>query len=152
MKKYRNTDDSNAINKAITNITTVPVLGVHGIVVDETIVQTILISPLAADTPDNSQIVIDEISIANLTTITANDTNYWTFQIHNETDSLDLLVAAKTTKSTGGSTMTAKTIYNLGTLQNATLGCGKVIEFQATKSSSATDITNLICSITWHWA
>ena len=87
------------------------------------------------------------------TGVTANDTNYWSFQLRNTTASVDLYAAAKTTKVTGGTAITAGTVYDLaGTLQNSTPAAGDVLQFQITKTASATTMTTVSVELTYKQA
>lgn len=99
--------------------------------------------------PDGCEAEIEKFSFATETSITANDTNYWSFQVANLTDTKDLLSAAQTTKATGGSGITADTVWEITPDQNTTLGAGKILELQVTKAASATTMAE--CSITVHW-
>jgi len=97
-------------------------------------------------------VTIDDVIIVTETTITAHDANFWSFQIADLTNSTNLLAAAKTTKATGGTAITGDTAYRITPDQNnTTLGAGTVIEFQATKASSATTAEALAVIVRWHW-
>lgn len=90
---------------------------------------------------------ITEINIVVETTITANDTNYWTVQIRNLTGSNNLLATAQNTKAAGGGTMTADAVWGITPDQNATIASGAVIELQATKFSSGSNWVRAIVTV-----
>jgi hypothetical protein len=87
------------------------------------------------------------------TAITANDTNYWTFALANKgtdgTGTAALLAAtdANTTKATGGAGIAAYTnrALTLGAAADLDIEAGSVLEFSATKASSAANLVQ--CSI-----
>jgi hypothetical protein len=90
------------------------------------------------------------------TAITANDTNYWTFALTNKGAAGDgstaMLAAsdANTTKSTGGSGITAYVARALtihGTAGNLAVTPGHVLEFSATKAASGANLVELVVEL-----
>ena len=84
---------------------------------------------------------IDQVSIVSDTAVSASDTNYYSFQAQNLTQAEALLASAVTTKSTGGTAITADAPYELGPDQNTVIDDGDVIELQITETGTATDLT-----------
>lgn len=85
---------------------------------------------------------ITAVKSAVITGITANDTNYWTEQLTNATQSKTLLAGsdANTTKATGGAGYTANTYrsFNLtATTADRVVAKNDVLTFTLTKSASA---------------
>lgn len=90
--------------------------------------------------------VID-IKIGVGTTVTANDTNYWTFSLVNlgaagsGTDEIFLETSdADTTKATGGQTLTADTIADFAVSATPTFAKDDVLKLTLTKAASATTL------------
>lgn len=93
--------------------------------------------------PQNMTILTAQLTAT--TSITANDTNYWTFAMTNTTASKSLLLATdvNTTKATGGSGITANTLRSLSltsTTADLTVAKGDLVTFTFTKTSSASNI------------
>ena len=84
---------------------------------------------------------IDQVSIVSDTAVTASDTNYYSFQVQNLTASLALLSGAQTTKTTGGTAITADAPYAVAPDQNQVVSDGDVLELQITETGTATDLT-----------
>jgi hypothetical protein len=82
--------------------------------------------------------------------ISANDSNYWTFTITNKgadgtgtTELLSNTAGINTTKSTGGFSLTAYKLQALTlTAANTTVTAGQVLLFTATKTGSASNLTD----------
>lgn len=92
-----------------------------------------------------SEVVIKQITLLVETTVTANDTNYWSFQVKNITKVVPtLLSAAVTTQATGGATMTAYVKFDLNPDQYLYLAPNDVLELVATKTASASNLVNLV--------
>ncbi len=83
---------------------------------------------------------IDEVSLVSDTTVAANDTNYYSFQVQNVTRSQALLSAAKTTRVTGGQAITLNVPYKLSPNQNTVINAGDVLQLQVTETGTATDL------------
>lgn len=77
--------------------------------------------------------------VSDTATSSSNGTNKWTFQVSNQTATVNLCSTAKTTN---GSEMAEDTAYSLGVDQNLTINANDVLELQITKSASPTDLTN----------
>ena len=84
---------------------------------------------------------IDDVQVVSDAGVTANDTNYYSFQVQNLTANLALLSSAKTTKVTGGTAITGDTPYSLAPNQNQVVSDGAVLELQVTEAGTATDLT-----------
>ena len=84
---------------------------------------------------------IDQVSVLSDTAVAASDTNYYSFQVQNLTQAESLLASAVTTKTTGGTAITADAVYELGPDQNTVIDDGDVIELQVTETGTATDLT-----------
>jgi len=139
----------NAINNGIAART-------HQIVIPVTLSATITYQILLP-----SQITqITSIYLLTSTALAVDGTNYWSFQILNVTDSASLQsgtgpttpTGARLTASTytGGTATVANTPYSMALDQNAgdlvtTIASGKVIQFIATKTGTAANLTN--CSL-----
>lgn len=85
---------------------------------------------------------ITAIKSAVITSITANDTNYWTEQVTNATQSKTLLAGsdANTTKATGGAGYTANTYRSFtltATTADRVIAKNDVLNITLTKSASA---------------
>lgn len=78
------------------------------------------------------------------TALAIDGTNYRSFQLTNVTDSEDLIATALTT-FTGGTAITADTIYALTPDQNNQLDAGDVLELVQTKTASPTALEE--CSV-----
>jgi hypothetical protein len=85
---------------------------------------------------------IDQVSVVSDVAVAASDTNYYSFQVQNLTQAESLLASAKTTKTTGGTAITADAVYELGPDQNTVIDDGDVIELQVTETGVATDLTS----------
>lgn len=143
---FYNTNDR--VDASQKNITTIPL----GAAVSATGEQTLLVSPSAALFPEGAKyVVIDEVLITLDTTVTADNTNYWDFQIVNKTASVNLLATAQDTTITAGSTITANEAWSIVPDQNASIGAGNIIELNFTKHSSGANLTNCSATIVWHW-
>ena len=95
--------------------------------------------------------IIVAVRLTVKTTIAANDTNYWTMQIVNNTGPVNLCSSAPTTKATGGTAMTSDTAWSLGVDQNLTLAAVDVLQWTATKTSSANALVNPTCTVVYYW-
>lgn len=89
---------------------------------------------------------IQAVKLLVKTTITANDTDYWTFTMTNNTGTVTLLASsdANTTKATNGSGITAYTLRSL-TLHGSNslvIAAGDVCYLTATKSGSAANLVD----------
>jgi len=80
----------------------------------------------------------------NDATIATNDTNYWTVQLTNLTQANNLAATAQNTKTTGGTAITANTVWDLAVDQNLTMAANDVLEMVFTKSSSATSLSEVV--------
>lgn len=98
---------------------------------------------------------ITAIKLAVNTTVSAHDTNFWTFAVTNRTSGAGttvLLTAsdANTTKATGGSALTAYTARSMtltGTTADLNVSAGDLITLTATKDASASNLVDLTASI-----
>ena len=88
---------------------------------------------------------IQAVSLVSDTSVAANDTNYWTFNLTNTTTAVDYV--AKTTKVTGGSAITANVAYSLGTVTGTMPVVNDCIEFKATLTLAGTTITQAAVTI-----
>jgi len=112
----------------------------------------IFVAPLANETPAGMVVKIDKVYLTEETGVAANDTNYWTFQLTTKTPTaVNLVATAPTTKSTGGTAMTANTPWVITPDQNQVLLPGCVIELVATKAASAANLDELSATVLWHW-
>lgn len=84
---------------------------------------------------------VDRVAVISDTGVPASDTDYYSFQVQNLTRGNALLSAAKTTRATGGSAITADTPYYLGPDQNQVVYDGDVLELQVTETGTAADLT-----------
>lgn len=84
---------------------------------------------------------IDQVCLVSDTAVAANDTNYYSFQVQNLTQSEALLSSAQTTQATGGTAITADTPYAVTPDQNQVISDGDVLELQVTETGVATDLT-----------
>jgi len=84
---------------------------------------------------------IDQVYLVSDTAVAANDTNYYSFQVQNLTQSEALLSSAQTTQATGGTAITADTPYAVAPDQNHVISDGDVLELQVTETGTATDLT-----------
>ena len=84
---------------------------------------------------------IDQVYLVSDTAVAANDTNYYSFQVQNLTQSEALLSSAQTTQATGGTAITADTPYAVTPDQNQVISDGDVLELQVTETGVATDLT-----------
>lgn len=95
---------------------------------------------------------IISFSLVSTAAVTKSDTNYWTFSSQNRNSTTGLGTTAlfattpagtNTTKSTGGTAIVANVLYpfSLTTANVRAVAGGSVINFTATKTSSATTIT-----------
>lgn len=84
---------------------------------------------------------IDQVSIVSDIGVAASDTNYYSFQVQNLTQSESLLASQKTTQSTGGTAVTADAPYELNPDQNQVVSDGDLIELQITETGVATDLS-----------
>lgn len=93
----------------------------------------------------------DIILISDTSTTSSDNSNKFTFQVANLTQSENLLATAKTTY---GAEITGDSPYSLTPTQhNSGLAFGDVIELQITKTGSPTDLTNAVVAlaIQWEW-
>lgn len=99
---------------------------------------------------------IARVSIAVGTTVSANDTNFWTFALVNKeaggagTTATLAATDANTTKATGGSAITADIKRNLtlhGTAGNLNTAAEDVLVFTATKTASAANLVEATLAI-----
>jgi hypothetical protein len=84
---------------------------------------------------------IDQVSIVSDIGVTASDTNYYSFQVQNLTQSESLLASQKTTQSTGGTAITADSPYELNPDQNQVVSDGDLLELQVVETGIAEDLT-----------
>ena len=84
---------------------------------------------------------IGQVCLVSDTAVAANDTNYYSFQVQNLTQSEALLSSAQTTQATGGTAITADTPYAVTPDQNQVISDGDVLELQVTETGVATDLT-----------
>lgn len=84
---------------------------------------------------------IDQVSIVSDIGVAASDTNFYSFQVQNLTQSESLLTSQKTTQSTGGTAVTADAPYALNPDQNQVVSDGDLIEIQITETGIATDVS-----------
>ncbi len=84
---------------------------------------------------------VDQVYLVSDTGVAANDTNYYSFQVQNLTESEALLSSAQTTQATGGTAITADEPYALTPDQNQVISDGDVLELQITETVTATDLT-----------
>lgn len=88
--------------------------------------------------------VLTAARLVGATSVTANDTNYWTYAIANKSNSNAAMLdatALNTTKATGGSAMTAYTLRNLtlsGTGGNLIVAANDILEVTITGTGSPT--------------
>lgn len=101
---------------------------------------------------------ITGINVLVGTTITANDTNYWTFAVTNVgaagagTTAILAASDANTTKATGGTGITALDTTALtlnGTAANLAVNAGDAITFTATKAASAANLVEATIQINY---
>jgi len=85
------------------------------------------------------------------TTVAANDTNYWTIQVVNNTGAVDLVATAPTTEATGGTAITSDTAWDVGVDQNLTLAAGDVLQLTATKTAAGADLVNPMVAVVYYW-
>lgn len=103
-------------------------------------------------------VTISSISVTTGTTITANDTNYWSFSLQNKaaagsgtTEILSTTSDANTTKATGGSTLTANvdTTFAVNS-SNANVAASEALKLTVTKAASATDFDGALVTIKYY--
>jgi len=113
----------------------------------------IFTAPYAIDTPPGMVCKIDAVYLTNESTITADNTNYWSVQLSTITPTtVDLLSTAQNTTITSGTTITADTPWKITPDQNQVLLPGAVLELVLTKASSATALfAELSATVIWHW-
>ena len=141
------TEAQKGINAGLIFLDTIPLGALSG--TDE---KRILVTPPAVNMPDDANLVIDKILFVTETGISKAASNFWTFQITNLTDTLDLLSAVVTTEDiTAGVAISADVPLVITPNQNNTIGAGKVLEFVATKASSATTMNECSVTILGHW-
>lgn len=85
---------------------------------------------------------IDDVAIVSDTAVDASDTDYYSFQVQNLTASLALLASLQTTKSTGGTAITADARYVISPGQNTVVSAGDVLELQVTENGVATSLSS----------
>lgn len=90
----------------------------------------------------NRPVYIERIDIVSSTGIATSDVNYWEVQVNNITQTLDLLSAVKSTKTTGGTAVTANTVWSLTPDQNQTLASGDVLVLEFVKTLAPDPFTN----------
>ena len=98
----------------------------------------------------NEAVTIDEVTLISSVAVTANDTNYWSFQVANLTQADDLLAAAQTTQATGGAGITADEAFSITPDQNASIAAGDVLELQITETGTATSLAGVVVAVHYH--
>ena len=93
------------------------------------------------------EVKVTTVSILVDTTVSTSDTNYWSAQLVNLTQIDNLLASAKTSKTTGGSAITADTPWDLTPDQTQYLRPNDVLELQLTKAASAATLSNLVIQV-----
>jgi len=83
--------------------------------------------------------IIDDIVLLSDTGTSSDASNNLTFQVVNETDTLNLLASAK---STNGAEISADTAYNLGCDQNREFSKGDVLSLTITGNGTPTDLSS----------
>lgn len=94
---------------------------------------------------------ITAVNLFEGATVTANDTDYWTFGILDKTATTTLIdgtAAANSTKATGGASMAASTAFPL-TITTAAVLANSNYELTATKNGSGTTLTQLSVAFTY---
>lgn len=110
----------------------------------------IFVTPAISYFPDNMQLKIKEVLLTSETSDPIDGTNYWSFNVKDVTNSVDLL-SADVTNFTGGTAITADTPYRLTPDQNNTLGANTVIELDVTKAASATQLDECSVTVVTEW-
>lgn len=82
----------------------------------------------------NRPVYIERIDLVSSTGIATSDVNFWAVQVYNVTGAVDLASTAPTTMTTGGTAVTADTIWSVTPDQNQTLAAGDVLQIQFTKT------------------
>ena len=90
---------------------------------------------------------VEDILLASSAGVTANDSNYWSFQVRNLTQSLDLLSSPQTTQATGGTAITADTPYSITPDQNADVANGDLLELQISSTGSPGALAGVLISV-----
>jgi len=89
--------------------------------------------------------LIDSVKLVVPTVVTTHATDYWTVNLHNFTDSVSLLAAARTTTN---SAILAGVPWSLGTLTNTAVAEDEVIMLGLTNARSAT-VTTMTVVVNW---
>lgn len=76
---------------------------------------------------------------------TSDASNYWSFQVHNLTQSLDLLATPRATWIGSADDPVEDTPYEITPDQNATVSTGDVLEFQATETGTTAPTLTETC-------
>lgn len=96
-----------------------------------------------------ARLVTWQSGVAN--NVTANDTNYWTVDIRRTRAAASVTIASKTTKATGGETITYRVDWNFDAVTfnttNRVLGAGDIVDFAFTETGTATDIPGPLMQI-----
>ncbi len=85
---------------------------------------------------------IDQVSLLSDTAVQASDTNYYSLQIRNLTQSESLLSSPRRTRTSGGEAITGDEVFELSPDQNRVLDDGDVLELQITEAGSPVDLTD----------
>lgn len=96
-----------------------------------------------------TSVLIKKVWILDDTTLAADGTNYWEFQVvsyqaDNRSAFVNLLA---TSVKTSGAGLTANTPRDLAVDQNLNLNAGDLLEIQITKNSSATSLVDLLVQV-----
>ena len=89
--------------------------------------------------------LIDAVKLVVPTVVTTSASDYWTVNLHNFTDSVSLLAAARTTTT---SAILAGVPWSLGTLTNTAVAEDEVIMLGLTNAQSAT-VTTMSVVVNW---
>jgi len=139
------TNDAVQINAAIHGITNTLIGSLTA-----TDQKRILVTPHTSAMPDGAVLKIDDIVLTTETADAIDTTNYWSFQVVDVTNTLNLLATA-VSNYTGGTAISADTPYRITPDQNNELGTSTVIELSVTKAASATELVECSIDIHWHW-
>lgn len=95
---------------------------------------------------------IERVDLVASGGVATSDTDYWSFMVSNITATADLMSAAKTTKTTGGTAITADTVYPFTLDQNQNLEQGDILELALTETVTGggpSDILDAIAIVTY---
>ena len=92
-------------------------------------------------------VTIQNVVLVSSAGVATSDTDYWSFQVANLTQSNDLLSAAQTTETTGGAAIVADTAYDITPDQNADVVVDDVLELQVSKTLSPSALADVIVLI-----